>query len=31
MGFPKERYQSLKVLNPVDSISAKDLAGAAGS
>lgn len=31
MGFPKERYQALHVLHPVDTISAVDLAGVAGS
>lgn len=31
MGFPKERYQALHVLFPVDTTSAKDLAAAAGS
>lgn len=31
MGFPKERYQALHVLRPVDTVTAKDLAAAAGA
>lgn len=31
MGFPKERYQALQILNPVNTISAEDLKGAAAS